>query len=68
MPELKVGSNFCECTGCGEFFFTVSSFDKHFARGRGGNVKCLKPEEMVKLNMEKDKNGYWHLAKGFGKG
>ena len=67
-PTLKVGKNFCECTGCGEFFWSVSSFDKHQIKGRNGTTRCLKPEEMHTINLEKNKQGYWITKKGFGEG
>jgi len=28
-PKLKIGSNFCRCSECGEYFRSAKAFDKH---------------------------------------
>lgn len=51
-PKLPIGSNFCKCSGCKEYFTTPRSFDSHRKGGR-----CIPPADAgLKLNAK----GYWH--------
>lgn len=45
----------CQCTGCKEFFNSVSAFDKHRVNGE----RCLSIDEMLEKKMVKNKTGHW---------
>lgn len=46
---VKLTGNRCRCQGCGEFFNSTSTFDRHRVGSwadRGATRRCLKPAEM----------------------
>lgn len=45
----------CQCTGCKEFFNSVSAFDKHRVNGE----RCLSVDEMIAKKMVKNETGHW---------
>lgn len=55
---LRVGSSICQCGGCGEFFRSVTSFDKHRA-GSADARRCLTLIEMVADGMSRNDRGLW---------
>jgi hypothetical protein len=62
-PMLPIGSNRCQCTGCGRYFASVSGFDRH-QRITDGVVECRDPGSIVNLKTGEhslilNKAGYW---------
>lgn len=56
-PKLPVGSNFCLCGSCGEYFGGVKSFDTH---RHGNDVRaCYGPSVMRERGLELNSRGYW---------
>ena len=57
-PKLPVGTNFCKCSGCGEYFGGVSGFDMHRV-----DRACLPPSEVASKEGEAmlrlNERGYW---------
>ena len=68
MPELGRG-NQCECTDCGEFFWSVYGFDKHRVfmdkddKGRyiedWDRRRCLSVTEMKAKGWSQNEGGFW---------
>ena len=60
-PRLPVGSNFCKCSGCGEYFGGVTTFDLH-RRGRE-NRACVPPSDVTDKEkrplLHQNDRGYW---------
>ena len=54
--KLRIGTRNCKCSGCGEYFTSVGTFDLHRA-GTGSNRRCLDPAKMA------DKKGIARLRK-----
>jgi len=56
-PMLPIGTNYCRCAGCGEYFGGVSGFDLH---RKGG---CVPPSEVRDKEgrrvLHKNERGYW---------
>ncbi len=61
-PRLRVGSNRCQCVQCGQFFGSVTGFDKHQQRTRDGNVSCLSSDEMWRKGMVQGPTGWWYAS------
>lgn len=61
--ELRVGSNICQCQGCGLFFSGVAAFDRHLILSEIGRYRCRGPEEMLSIYMEANKHGVWTYGK-----
>lgn len=64
MPELGLGTDRCECTGCGEFFNSVYAFDKHRVLVSDKDAtdelrRCLTPAELLAKGWGKNKGGFW---------
>lgn len=55
--KLTIG-NTCKCPTCGEFFSTVSNFDKHRV-GEHGNKKCVDPETVGLVIKQRGKGTVW---------
>lgn len=53
-PMLPPGSARCQCTGCGEYFGGVYTFDMHRATGQ-----CLTPAQMRAKGLVRSPRGYW---------
>ena len=59
--KLPVGSRFCKCGACGEYFVGVSSFDQHRV-GPSGDRSCLPDPAMRERGLRavvKAKGAYW---------
>jgi len=56
--KLPVGTNFCRCSACGEYFTSVLPFDMH-RTGKADNRSCLNADQMVKKGMDRNRKGYW---------
>lgn len=59
-PKLPIGSNYCRCSGCGEYFTNIRPFEFHRKRGQ-----CVDPatDKRLKLN----DRGYWSEKGKFSK-
>lgn len=55
---LRVGSSICQCGGCGEWFRSPTSFDKHRITDRGER-RCLTTIEMLAEGMSRNEKGLW---------
>ena len=55
-PMLPVGTNYCKCPACGEYFTTVRGFDKHQRTGPDDRPVCLEP---AAVGLVLSKKGYW---------
>lgn len=58
MKGLKLGNRRCTCSTCGEFFNSVSAFDKHRS-GPWTNRTCLTADQMKDVGMIENAAGYW---------
>lgn len=60
-PKLPVGTNYCKCSACGEYFGGVSGFDLH-RRGTEDRA-CLPPSQVAnkegKSLLRLNERGYW---------
>ena len=60
-PMLPIGTNYCQCSVCGEYFGGVTTFDLH-RRGRVDRV-CLPPSDVTDREgngiLRKNDKGYW---------
>ena len=60
-PMLPPYSNFCQCSGCGEYFGGVATFDLH---RRGKEIRsCTPPSDVTDREgnrvLRKNDRGYW---------
>jgi predicted anti-sigma-YlaC factor YlaD len=67
-PKLTIGSNYCKCPACGEYFTNVANFDMH-RRGDATARECINPAELVtktgKRRLTLNARGYWSRPGGF---
>ena len=65
---MKLNGDRNQCMVCKEYFNSTYAFDKHrtgqygnFGSNFGRNFgrRCFSPEEMVKMGMEKNSDGFW---------
>lgn len=67
MISRRLTGHRCQCTGCGEFFNSVSAFDWHRVTPLSANGtprlrsirRCLTVEEMYRKGMSTNHSGYW---------
>ena len=59
MIDKKLTHKRCRCRGCGEYFNTVSLFDKHRRGKFGVNRQCLTTEEMRSKGWYLNDAGFW---------
>lgn len=57
---MKLNGDRNQCMVCKEYFNSTYAFDKH----RTGQYedfgrRCFSPEEMIKMGMEKNSDGFW---------
>lgn len=61
-PMLPVGSNYCKCGACGEYFGGANAFAKHRIKNAGGGL-CVPPSDVRnrknELVLELNSKGYW---------
>ena len=62
-PMLPIGTNYCLCRGCGQYFGSVNAFDKHRS-GPATARFCLETAELDGKGWRKDKKGYWRTPGG----
>ncbi|MGH9351269.1 MAG: hypothetical protein ACRD2G_03775 [Terriglobia bacterium] len=55
--KLPVGSRYCFCSACGEYFGGVVGFDLH-RQGEYAQRHCINP---ALAGLTKDSRGYWRL-------
>ena len=58
-PKLPIGSNFCQCSGCGEYFNSELPFRLHRFGTHGKSRRCLTAAEMLEKGMAVSAKGYW---------
>lgn len=59
---MLLTGNRCKCPHCGEFFNSLSTFDRHRAgnwENRGANRHCLRPEQLTAKGWSKNEAGFW---------
>lgn len=62
MQRKTLNGNQCYCTGCHDYFNSVSSFDRHRAgdwMNRGANRRCRTAEELTAKGWSRNKRGFW---------
>lgn len=60
---MKISGDRNQCAGCGEYFNSSFSFDKHRAGEHTDNGRyCLTPEQMRAKGMDKNAAGFWISA------
>lgn len=59
-PLLPPATRMCRCSGCGQYFGSLTGFDRHRA-GPVETRRCLTPEELRADGMALDERGYWRL-------
>ena len=61
-PKLPIGTNFCKCAACGEYFTNETNFDMH-RRENAGTRYCTHPSELLtkagKARLSLNAKGYW---------
>ena len=63
-PMLPPNTNFCQCGGCKEYFYSVLAFEKHRV-GPYTDRSCSSHAQMAELKLSLDR-GYWRLPKRIG--
>ncbi len=67
-PKLPVGTNYCKCAACGEYFTNVANFDMH-RRGEAEKRHCVDPSTLIRKNgnvrLTLNPRGYWAQPGGF---
>jgi hypothetical protein len=48
-----------QCRGCGEYFNSSFSFDKHRTGEHGKDRRCMTTAEMLDKGMSKNAAGFW---------
>lgn len=51
----------CMCPTCGEFFSSITMFDKHRAGEHGVDRHCLDPQTLGMVIRERGNNTYWTM-------
>lgn len=59
MSRRRLTANRCLCRGCGEFFNSVRSFDRHRVWDSHTVRRCLAPAEMEQKGMTNNASGFW---------
>jgi hypothetical protein len=59
---MKLTGQRCQCTGCGEYFNRVSTFDKHRVGEHGVNRHCLTEAQMTDKGWSRNAAGFWITA------
>jgi hypothetical protein len=52
----------CRCSACGDFFNSVSTFDRHRVGGwsdYGKHRRCLTEDQMVMRGWQRNSKGFW---------
>jgi hypothetical protein len=52
----------CRCSACGDFFNSVSTFDRHRVGGwsdHGAHRRCLTADQMVVRGWQRNAQGFW---------
>ena len=62
MPNLRHGSNLCQCGACGEYFNSVGVFDKHRIGPHTGSRSCKTISDMVGAGWSKSSTGFWMIT------
>lgn len=58
-PQLRPGSQVCQCAYCDLYFTGIKPFDRHL-KGKGtGDVSCRTVKEMEAIGMNTNSNGVW---------
>ncbi len=59
-PQLRPGSQVCQCAYCERYFTGVKAFDRHLVRAaRGATVECLTESRMRSTGMLQNEHGVW---------
>jgi hypothetical protein len=58
---MRLTGNRCQCTGCGEYFNSTSTFDRHRTDSyeRGERRRCRTPDELILRGWSKNPAGFW---------
>ena len=66
--DMKLGNSRCQCAtstgGCGEYFNSLTAFDKHRVGEYGGGRRCMTRDEMEASGMSVNSDGFWISIKG----
>jgi len=61
MNRPALTGNRCQCTACGDFFNSTSTFDRH-RTGRfdvPGDRRCLSADELIARGWSRNTAGFW---------
>jgi hypothetical protein len=58
MPSPRITGSRCLCRTCGEYFNSVSMFDRHRV-GEYPTRRCLTPEQMLERGYSVNEAGFW---------
>jgi len=68
-PKLPVGTKYCLCTRCGEYFTNETTFSMHQRVERGAS-SCVPPDTVVtktgKPRLTLNARGYWSRPGTYG--
>ncbi|MGF6903926.1 hypothetical protein [Paraburkholderia sp. GAS348] len=59
---MKLSGDRNRCGGCGEYFNSSYSFDRHRTGDFGKDRRCMTAEEMTARGMVKNKDEFWITA------
>ena len=60
MDKPQVTGTRCQCRECGEYFNSLTWFDKHRTGSyRNNERRCLTPAEIADAGMMKNDKGFW---------
>lgn len=57
----KLTGNRCQCAGCGDYFNSTSTFDRHRAGAYDTRTsrRCLSPAELILRGWSRNGGGFW---------
>jgi hypothetical protein len=58
MSRKPLRGDRCRCSGCGEYFTTTSTFDRH-RKGPYTDRTCLSVDALFALGWKTNKYGFW---------
>lgn len=58
--DIQIGSNFCKCPSCGEFFSGANGFDHHRAGDHAAGTRhCVNPAEVGMKIIQSPRGTLW---------
>lgn len=57
--SLKAGGQRCRCGACGQYFNSVSVFDRHRVGAYSSSRRCLTATQMTERDWLRNASGFW---------